>query len=65
MLLAVDIGNTNIKFGVFDRHKLAFKLSIPTVREMSADGLAKVLSPKITQAISSAIVSSVVTEIDD
>jgi type III pantothenate kinase len=64
MLLAVDIGNTNIKFGVFDGEKLTFKLSLPTVREISADGLAKVAGSKLTQTVSSAIISSVVPEID-
>ena len=64
MLLAVDIGNTNIKFGVFDGELLTFKLSIPTIRELSAGGLTKVVATKLTQTISSAIVSSVVPEID-
>ena len=64
MLLAVDIGNTNIKFGVFDGDKLTSKLAIPTIREITADGLTKVLSSKITQLVTLAIVSSVVPEID-
>ena len=64
MLLAVDIGNTNIKFGVFDGERLVFKLSIPSIREITAKGLAKIVSGKLTHSISSAIVSSVVPEID-
>jgi len=64
MLLAVDIGNTNIKFGVFDDEFLAFKLSIPTIKDLSPDGLTKVVAPKLTHPINSAIVSSVVPEID-
>ena len=64
MLLAVDIGNTNIKFGVFDGETLAFYLSIPTIREITTESLTKVLSAKLTHSISSAIVSSVVPEID-
>lgn len=64
MLLAVDIGNTNIKFGVYDGERLTFKLSIPTVRQLSADGLSRVVSNKLTQPISHVIVSSVVPEID-
>ena len=64
MLLAVDIGNTNIKFGVFDGETLTFKLSIPTIREITADGLTKVVSGKLTHPVSAAIVSSVVPEID-
>src|SRR5258708_4079100 len=65
MLLAVDIGNTNIKFGVFDGEKLTFKLSIPTIRKISVDGLTKVVSGKLPQPISSAIVCSVVPEVED
>lgn len=64
MLLAVDIGNTNIKFGVFDGERLVFKLSIPSIREITANGLAKIVSGKLTHSISSAIVSSVVPEIN-
>ncbi|MEP6945996.1 MAG: type III pantothenate kinase [Acidobacteriota bacterium] len=64
MLLAVDIGNTAIKFGVFDADSLIFKLSIPTVRDLTGDGLAYVLRPRLTQHITAAIVSSVVPEAD-
>lgn len=64
MLLAVDIGNTAIKFGVFDAEHLTFKLSVPTVRDLTADGLAYILRPRLVQPISEAIVSSVVPEAD-
>lgn len=65
MLLAVDIGNTNIKFGVFDADHLVFKLSVPTIRDLTSGGLAKVVGSRITQTIESAIVSSVVPESND
>lgn len=64
MLLAVDIGNTAIKFGVFDAEQLTFKLSIPTVRDLSEEGLAYVLRPRLLQPVTAAIVSSVVPDVD-
>lgn len=64
MLLAVDIGNTNIKFGVYDAEDLRAKLSVPTIRDISAAGLAKVVGSRVTHTISTAIVSSVVPEVD-
>jgi type III pantothenate kinase len=65
MLLAIDIGNTNTKLGVFDRENLTSKISIPTSREITPDALGKLLSDKINPPISAAIISSVVPEIDD
>lgn len=62
MLLTVDIGNTSTKFGVFDGSTLVAKLSIPTVREATADMLAKVLLPRLSPNIDSAIVCSVVPD---
>ncbi|CAN5500234.1 type III pantothenate kinase [soil metagenome] len=64
MLLAVDIGNTFIKFAVYAGDVLAFKLSIPTIRELTAKGLAKITSGKLTQQFTAAIISSVVPEIN-
>ncbi len=64
MLLAVDIGNTNIKFGVYGGENLVAKLSIPTIRDISAAGLTKVVGSRVTHPISAAIVSSVVPEVD-
>lgn len=64
MLLAVDIGNTNIKFGVYDGERLTFKLSIPTSRELSPEALSRVVAGRISSRVSSTIVSSVVPEID-
>ncbi len=64
MLLAVDIGNTNIKFGVYDGETLLAKLSVPTIRNISAAGLTKVIGSRVTHTISAAIVSSVVPEVD-
>lgn len=65
MLLAADIGNTNIKLGVFDGENLTSKISIPTSRDLTSDALTKILANKITQPITAAIISSVVPEVDD
>ena len=64
MLLAIDIGNTTIKFGVYDGEKLMAKLQIPTIRDLSAESLIKVVASKLTHPVTAAIVSSVVPEID-
>lgn len=64
MLLAVDIGNTNTKLGVFDRETLTSKISTPTKREITAAALDQLLSRKINQPIDAAIISSVVPEVD-
>jgi len=64
MLLAIDIGNTNIKFGVYDGENLLAKLSAPTIRDISAAGLTKVIGSRVTHTITAAIVSSVVPEVD-
>lgn len=65
MLLAIDIGNTNTKLGVFDRESLISKISIPTFREITPDALGKLLDDRITQPIDAAIISSVVNEVDN
>ncbi len=64
MLLAVDIGNSRIKFGLFDGEQLVSKLSIPTFRDITAEGLTKATADKLFQGIKAAIVSSVVPEIN-
>lgn len=65
MLLTVDIGNTAIKFGVYDAENLVFKISVPTIHEITSTGLSNVLRGRITQTITEAIVSSVVAEVDE
>jgi type III pantothenate kinase len=60
MLLAVDIGNTNVKFGIFDGEKLLSKLSLPTNTIFTSEVLASL--PGEAKPISSAIVCSVVPE---
>lgn len=63
MLLAIDIGNSNIKFGIFDEENLIKKFSIPTVREQTADEIFSLTENNLTEKISSVVVSSVVPEL--
>lgn len=60
MLLAVDIGNTSTKFGIFDGEYLLSKFSIPTNRTFNADDLKSHIGDK--QSISNAVICSVVPE---
>lgn len=64
MLLAVDIGNSRTKFGVFDGESLISKLSIPTIADISSDALIKAVGDRLSQPITRAIVSSVVPEVN-
>ena len=64
MLLAIDIGNTSIKFGIFEGDRLTSKFAIPTKRDYDADGLREALHSQLSSDITSTIVSSVVPEID-
>ena len=64
MLLAVDIGNSRTKFGVFDGESLISKISIPTIPDISSDALGKAVGHGLSQPITQAIVSSVVPEMN-
>jgi type III pantothenate kinase len=65
MLLAIDIGNSLIKFGIFDRAKLVSRFFIPTVREYSPQKLYELTKENLENKISEIIISSVVTELHD
>lgn len=62
MLLAVDIGNTSTKFGIFDGEHLSIKFSIPTICSSTRDDLISLVGGHINRSISQAIVCSVVPE---
>ena len=64
MLLAIDIGNSSIKFGVFDGENLFSKFSIPTTRGLTVDDLEFAIGRSLGLPISSAIACSVVPELD-
>jgi type III pantothenate kinase len=61
MLLAIDIGNTLTKFGVFENDTLRCRKAVPTVRRQIA---AEIYRPEIKN-IHAVIISSVVIELND
>ncbi len=64
MLLAVDIGNSAIKFGLFEGEKLTSKFSIPTNRNASAGDLRLAAEGRVPVTVDSSIVCSVVPDVD-
>ncbi|MBK7392618.1 MAG: type III pantothenate kinase [Chloracidobacterium sp.] len=65
MLLAVDIGNSAIKFGVFDGQRLSSKFSIPTKSDLhSAELIAKVCNATISKALVCSVVPGVNAQVD-
>lgn len=64
MILAIDIGNSSIKFGFFDNEKLISKFSIPTVRTQTSEEIFSQISSNLRFPFSAAIISSVVTELE-
>jgi type III pantothenate kinase len=65
MLLAVDIGNSAIKFGIFDGDTLLSRSSIPAKRDYSNDDVLEAVGTSLDLPIENALVCSVVPEIDD
>ena len=63
MLLAVDIGNSSSKFGIFGDNLLKSKFSIPTVHGQTADELYSQIVSKLDAEISAFVVSTVVPEL--
>ena len=64
MLLAIDIGNSSTKFGVFDDENLINSFAIPTVYTNSADEIYDLIQSEINGQISFIIISSVVSELE-
>ena len=68
MLLAIDIGNSSIKFGVFESDSLVDKFLIQTKRDYTADELLFDRLLYVNErffAIDTVVVSSVVPELDN
>ena len=69
MLLTVDIGNTNIAYGLFDNEKIVLRAKVATDKKMTSDQHAITLSAVarmkniILSEIDGAIISSVVPEL--
>src|SRR5947208_16780228 len=64
MLLAIDIGNTSIKFGIFDSESLVSKFSMPTAAVVATCALRKAIVSNKIGLCSDVIVCSVVPEIN-
>ena len=64
MLLAVDIGNSSIKFGVFDRDQLTTKFFVTTRRDYLPAEIAEHVGDRLFGPFDAVIISSVVPEID-
>ena len=60
MLLAVDIGNSNIKFGIFDGEQLVSRFSIPTKSNLSFAGLKTAFDKGVAAPVSAIVACSVV-----
>jgi type III pantothenate kinase len=65
VLLAIDIGNTNTKFGVFDKENLVARRTIATIRHNSAAQINQTIIGELNDNIESAIISSVVPELNE
>jgi type III pantothenate kinase len=64
MFLAIDIGNTSIKFGIFEGERLTSRFSIPTVRDSSVADVADAVNGRLSKDIGFSLISSVVPEVD-
>ncbi|MEJ7847235.1 MAG: type III pantothenate kinase [Pyrinomonadaceae bacterium] len=64
MLLAIDIGNSSTKFGIFNGEHLYLKFSIPTKRGLTVDDISQAIGSRLDSLISSIIISSVVSEFE-
>lgn len=71
MLLAVDIGNTNVVLGLYEQEKLVQTFRVATVRSRTEDEYAVLLQQLLSlrqltaKAVSAAIIASVVPQLTD
>lgn len=71
MLLAVDLGNTNVVMGLYERDKLVQTFRVATVRSRTEDEYAVLLQQLLslrqlsTKSVSAAIIASVVPQLTD
>ena len=64
MLLAIDIGNTAIKFGIFSDGRLVSRISIPTRRSYTAEEIEARVTDVRAFPIEDAIACSVVPQVE-
>jgi type III pantothenate kinase len=71
MLLAVDLGNTNVVMGLYEQEKLVQTFRVATVRSRTEDEYAVLLQQLLSlrqltsRAVSAAIIASVVPQLTD
>jgi type III pantothenate kinase len=65
MFLAVDIGNSNIKFGIFNKEQLLSKFSIPTNRYATVNELTSAIGLNLQLPIDEIMICSVVPEVEN
>ncbi|MEP7075231.1 MAG: type III pantothenate kinase [Acidobacteriota bacterium] len=65
MLLAVDIGNSAIKFGIFDGDTLLSRSMIPAKRDYTNDAILAAVDAGLDLPVENALVCSVVPELDE
>ena len=65
MLLAIDIGNSTVKFGVFDGENLVSRFTIPTNSRQTAEEINNLTKENLITEIDAVIISSVVPESND
>jgi len=63
MILAIDIGNSTTKFGVFEHEKLLTRFTLPTDRNQTHDEINNAIND-LPDEIDAVIVSSVVPELN-
>ncbi len=62
MLLAIDIGNSTTKFGVFDNEKLTSRFETPTQHHKTPDEIINLIKNDLPASVDAVIISSVVPE---
>jgi len=62
MLLAIDIGNSSAKFGVYDRAELLKTFNVPAALKTDASSLKNIIRSSLVEPIDAVAVSSVVPE---
>lgn len=65
MLLAIDIGNSSTKFGVFERENLIKRFTIPTIKGKTSDEIYDSIQEEIKFQVSAVVISSVVAELEN
>ncbi len=65
MLLAIDIGNSATKFGVFEGERLSKRFTAPTIRGKSANEIWESIEEEVDFQVDLVVISSVVVELID